>query len=103
MITYDSLKELFYAYGTDGREVIVAQQSSTGQPPTIGPGQAVQYNRKTGEWQIISPGNMEVVDAKTGGRPGPPGEPKVQPPKSTRTPLRLPGRSSIERKSMIGR
>ena len=71
VITYDSLKELFYAYGKDGREVILAQQSSTGQPPSIGPGQAVQYNRKTGEWQVISPGSMEIVDAKTGGRPAP--------------------------------
>src|SRR5439155_733824 len=48
LITYDSSKELFYAYAEEGRSVSIAQQSGSSQPLSGGQSRAVLYNRKTG-------------------------------------------------------
>ena len=79
ILTYDSLNELFYAYGEDGREVTIAQQDGPGQPASVLPGRAVQYNRKTGEKQVIDPRSVQFLDAKTGIGPPPSGPPAPRP------------------------
>ena len=94
ILTYDSLNELFYAYGEEGREVTIAQQAGPGQPASVIPGRAVRYNRKTGESQLFEPRSVSFLDNKTGTRPtlvGPPG-PAPKPAKPARTPYRAPAR-----------
>lgn len=106
VITYDSQKELFYAYAEEGRPVILIEQSSSGQPTTSARGQAMKYNRLTGESQLMTPMSaMEFTQAKTGIRPGPAGEAKIKTPKTPRVGpgLKIPGRSQTERKGMTGR
>jgi hypothetical protein len=105
VITYDSEKGLFYAYGNDGREVMIATQASAGQPFGGGRGRAVQYNRLTGEAQVMEPRNYELVDTRTGTRPVATPDPKVP---NLRTPrvgsgLKLTPRTDKERASMNGR
>ena len=105
VLTYDSFNELFYAYGEEGREVTIAQQSGPGQPALVIPGRAVRYNRKTGESQLIEPRSVRWLDAKTGTRPtlvGPPG-PAPKPGKRPRTPYRAPARKDQERRGFNGR
>src|SRR5207248_764958 len=71
-ITYDSLNDLFYAYGLDGRPVLFAQQGQVGQPFSTSGGRALRYNHKTGESELIVPtGAAQFIDVKTGGRPQP--------------------------------
>ena len=48
MITYDSYKDLVYAYGEDGHPVLYAEQHAAGQPVSSGSAEAVQLNPKTG-------------------------------------------------------
>jgi hypothetical protein len=108
IITYDSQKELFYAYADPerGHTVRIAQQASTSQPVSGGQSQALKYNRLTGESELIQPlGPINFVDARTGIRPGPAPEEKVKPLKPTRIgpPPRLPSNGLIERKSMTGK
>jgi hypothetical protein len=106
VITYDSQKDLFYAYAEGDRAVAVLQQSSPGQQSSSGLMRALKYNRKTGQSEAIRPMSaMEFVDAKSGVRPGPAGEAKS---KKTKTPrigpgLKIPVRSQTERKGMTGR
>ena len=83
-ITYDSLNDLFYAYGLDGRPVLFAQQSTqAGQPSHDRQGRPLlQYNRKTGESELIGPlAGAQLIDAKTGIRPGPACPTEVEDPK----------------------
>ena len=103
-ITYDSLSELFYAYAFEGRKVNIAQQGQLGQPYTTTGGEAVRYNYKTGEGQLIGPTAVQLVDAKTGGRPGlaKPTDFKDDG-KPLRNPYRKPGRSTTERKGFSGK
>ena len=103
VITYDSLKELFYAYGLENHEVVITRQETVGQPVSTGNGEAVEFNRKTGESQIIGAREFQFVDAKSGVRPGPAPESRITPPKPVRAPLVLPGNSTIERRGMNGR
>ena len=55
VIKYDSQKELFYAYAEEGRPVALLRQESLGQPTSDSLGQAVKYNRRTGEKEFINP------------------------------------------------
>ena len=105
ILTYDSLNELFYAYGEEGRQVTIAQQAGPGQPASVVAGRAVRYNRKTGEKQLFEPGSVSLLDNKTGTRPtlvGPPG-PAPKPAKPTRTPYKAPARKDQERRGFNGR
>ena len=68
-ITYDSSKELFYAYG-EFDQVYLVQQKFVGQPPVTTSGRAIKYNRRTGESELIDPKNIQFVDDKFGIRPG---------------------------------
>ncbi|MGE5754455.1 MAG: hypothetical protein ACM35G_01875 [Planctomycetaceae bacterium] len=105
IITYDSLNDLFYAYGTEGREVLIAQQGQVGQPYSTTGGSALRYNHKTGESTLIDPRTVQLVD-KAGGRPQPikPSDlPKEKEPKSSRAPFKKQGSSTTERKGFNGR
>jgi hypothetical protein len=68
-ITYDSGTSLFYAYGEEGKDILIAQQGQPGQPASVAPGQAMWYNMKTGQSQMLDPRSMSFIDAKTGKRP----------------------------------
>jgi hypothetical protein len=103
VITYDSQKELFYAYANPGNRVLIAQQASVGTTASYTGGTAVQYNRRSGEKQIADPSEFQIVDAKTGVRFQPWPDPKILPQKPVRTPFRLPGRTSNERRGFNGR
>jgi len=103
-LTYDSAKDLFYAYGENGHYVLLAQQGQAGQPATVVPGRTVMYNLKTGASQIIDPQSAKLIDAKTGFRPQP------SKPKDDFIKPRLPNRQrfknnpgSIERKGFNSR
>jgi len=103
IITYDSQSSLLYAYGEDGRDIVIAQQDHIGQAPTLAPGRTWSYNLKTSESQLADPKSIAFLDAKTGYRPAPetPITEKVKP--------RIPPRkafinrsNSIERKGYTG-
>lgn len=98
--TYDSTKDLYYAYGDDDRKIFLSQQNGPGQPNSQSSGSAVRYNHRTGEAQIDNPLALQLVD-KTGSRPRPPAKPKPAPPKKFRK-LNPPSRNSVERKGMQG-
>lgn len=98
--TYDSTKNLYYAYGDDGREVLLAQQNGPGQEASHSSGKAVRYNHATGEAEIDQPGAMQMVD-KGGVRPKAPPKPKPPPPKRYRK-LIQPSRNSVERRGEQG-
>jgi hypothetical protein len=102
-VTYDSLKELFSAYGEEGRQVLLVQVKTPGLPGTNVPGDAAWYNRKTGEAQVVDPKSIQLVDLKTGIRPGPVPipEPKRVYPKPL-VPIKPPNRTYYERKGFNG-
>jgi hypothetical protein len=101
-ITYDSAKELFYAYG-ELDQVYLVQQKFAGQPATTASGNTVWYNRRTGESVVDDPKTVQFVDDKFGIRPGrsvmPP---EVKKPKKPLTPFHGPGRSHFDRKGFNG-
>jgi hypothetical protein len=98
-ITYDSLFDLFYAYGEEGRDVLIGQQEHIGQPSTVAQGTAVRFNAKTGESELIDPKTVALVDVRTGYRPVAAKAPdtKTKPRRQPRTQFRNL-RGSIERK-----
>ncbi len=103
VITYDSYKDLMYAYGEHGRSVYFADQHAPGQPASQGSGRAVQFNPKTGASNVIDSDSMMMLDRKTGVRPTEVGapDPYAKPKKKTRRPFRLPP-ANIERRNFTG-
>jgi hypothetical protein len=103
VITYDSLKDLIYATGEEGRPVQVVQQSGPGQPGSTTRAEAVRVNPKTGEANAIGPNVIQLLDAKTGARPRPvePPDPNAKPPQTPKPFYRTP-RSSTERRGFTG-
>jgi hypothetical protein len=71
VITYDTYKDLFYAYGEQGRSVIFGDQHAPGQDASFGSGKAVQFNPKTGQANGIDSNSWSALDKKTGVRPAP--------------------------------
>lgn len=69
VITYDSLNDLIYANGLEGRPVQIVQQAGIGQPGSPLRVAAVRMNPKTGAADVIDPQALQLVDAKTGVRP----------------------------------
>jgi hypothetical protein len=102
-ITYDSIKDLVYVYGSEGGVTIV-DQDGAGQPFSATRGQAVMFNRRSGQMQMIDPRNALIVDPRSGIRatpenpPAPPAAP-VRPPRSIRN---FP-QNDKERRSFNGR
>jgi hypothetical protein len=102
-ITYDSMKDLVYVYGSEGGVTIV-DQDGAGQPFSATRGQAVMFNRKSGQVQMIDPRNALIVDPRSGIRavpetpPAPPAPP-ARPPRMIRN---FP-QNDKERRSFNGR
>jgi hypothetical protein len=90
-VTFDSAKSLFYAYGDDGRDVVIAQQAGVGQGASNMQGRAAWYNNKTGEAQIVEPKTFALLDQNTGKRPAP--LPPASPDLELKRPKRLPFRN----------
>lgn len=103
-ITFDSEKQLFWAYGEGGRPVVVAQQEQVGLGFSNLTGRAAVYNHQTGQARVIEPSGLQILDARTGIRPGPvsatPEVAKPQLPK--RRPLRNPAGNLNDRKGFRG-
>jgi len=104
VITYDSLNDLIYANGQEGRLVQVVQQVGLGQPGSPMRAEAVRFNPKTGAADVIGPQVVQMLDRRTGTRPTPvpPPDPNAKPPKTPKTPYRPP-LNNIERKGFTGR
>jgi hypothetical protein len=101
-ITYDSAKELFYAYG-ELDQVYFVQQKFFGQPASTATGRTLWYNRRTGESEVNNPNVVQFVDDKFGMRPGwAKPRPEVKKPKKPLAPFRGPGRAHFERKGFNG-
>ncbi len=101
-ITYDSTKELFYAYGELDQAYLV-QQKFNGQPALFASGDAIWYNRKTGESQVVDPKSFQFVDHKFGARPTRNAvKEELKKGKKQLAPLRGPGRAHFERKGFNG-
>lgn len=103
-ITYDSLYDLFYAYGEDGRDVLIAQQDQVGQPSSVAQGRAAMYNARDGQSRLIEPKSMQLIDSRYGSRPKPvkPADETVKPKLPKRQGFRNP-RGVTERKDFTGR
>ncbi len=103
VITYDSEKDLVYAFGENGRGVIYAQQLATGQPDTQGLAKAVSLNPKTGVARFAENSTIQFVDQNSGSRPHiasivDPDFKKKKPPKKG---FRIQS-SSVERRGFTG-
>ena len=103
VITYDSYKDLIYAYGENGRNVIFAEQYAPGQPTSPGSSKAVQLNPKTGMIHLVNSDTLRMLDKKTGTRPIRDREidPNPVKPKKPKKPFKLPTQNQ-ERKGFTG-
>ena len=103
VITYDSEKDLIYAYGQGGRGVIYAQQHAAGQPATSGSARAVQLNPKTGAAHFVDNTSVQLIDKNSGVRPtaATPTDPDFKKKKPPKKGFRIsPG--SVERRGFTG-
>jgi hypothetical protein len=98
--TFDSTKDLYYAYADDGHKVLLSHASGPGQPPSNNVGTALRYNRRTGESEVDTPLAFQLFD-KAGARPVAPKKPNPAPPKRYRK-LNNPSRNNVERKGFGG-
>ena len=103
VITYDSQKDLVYAYGEDGHGVNFAQQHAAGQPFSSSSSKAMQLNPKTGEVHVIDSDTIQLIDKNTGIRPSAakPIDPYAKKPKKAKKPFKLPT-MNIERRGFTG-
>jgi len=103
VITYDSYKDLIYAYGEQGRQVLVAQQYAPLQPATRSSARAWQFNPKTHASYAVDSSTVMMVDKKTGTRPTAAKalDPNAKPPKKKKQQYRL-APSNIERRGFTG-
>jgi len=103
VITYDSEKDLIYAFGEEGRGVTYGQQYAPGQPATQGTAKAMRLNPKTGAMHFIDSSSIQMIDKNTGVRPAPatPVDPDARTKKPLRKPLRLPV-GNVERRGFTG-
>jgi len=103
VITYDSYKDLIYAYGEQGRQVLVAQQYAPLQPVNRASARAWQFNPKTRASYAVDSSTVMMVDKKTGTRPTAAKalDPNAKPPKKRKQQFRLPP-SNIERRGFTG-
>ena len=70
VITYDSEKDLVYAFGEGRRGVTYADQIASGQPYTQGLAKAVRFNPKTGAARFVENASVQLIDKNSGARPG---------------------------------
>ncbi len=103
VVTYDSYKDLIYAYGENGRGVVFAQQYAVGQPAAPSYARAVQLNPKTGGSHLIDSSTLQSIDQRTGVRPtrlsppAPAGKAKKKP----KAPFKVPS-NNYERRGFTG-
>ena len=106
VVTYDSLAQLTYVYGTEG-EVSIVNQDGQGQPFTSGRGRAIRLNNRTGEKTLLEPSGFAFVDPKSTLRATAAGPAAVASTTPKRKPIRMPvrptPRSDIERRGFNGR
>ncbi|MFI5455416.1 MAG: hypothetical protein ACHRXM_08180 [Isosphaerales bacterium] len=103
VITYDSEKDLIYAFGEEGRGVSYGQQHATGQPSSLGTAKAMRLNPKTGAMHLIDNASVQLIDKNTGVRPvaANPVDPDAKVKKPPRRPFRLPA-GNVERRGFTG-
>jgi hypothetical protein len=103
VITYDSFKDLVYAYGEDGHSVLFAEQHAAGQQMSNGSSEAVQLNPKTGGIRVINSNTVALIDKNTGYRPTAtgPDDPYAKKKKSLKRPFTLPT-ANLERRGWTG-
>jgi hypothetical protein len=103
VITYDSYKDLVYAYGEDGHSVLFAEQHAAGLPISPGSAEAVQLNPKTGGIRLINSNTVGMIDKNTGYRPtaSTPDDPYAKKKKKIKTPFKLPT-MNVERRGWTG-
>ena len=104
VITYNSTNDLFYAYGEDGHQVTITQQTGLGQPGSPTRQQAVKYHPKTGAFDAVNPQYISFIDGRTGLRPkavaAP--DPEAKPKKPVKPAIR-PRVPPMEKKGFTGR
>ena len=102
-ITYDSEKDLVYAYAEGQRGIIYAQQHAAGQPSSLGSAKAWEYNPKTGATHFVDNASIQMIDKNTGVRPGAatPTDPDAKPKKPAKRPFKLPS-NNLERRGFTG-
>jgi hypothetical protein len=103
VITYESEKDLVYAYGEGGRGVSYAQQRAAGQPASQGTARALRYHPKSGSMDLLDNSSIQLIDKNTGARPVAadafdPDMKKKKPPKKG---FRVPA-SNLERRGFTG-
>jgi len=103
VITYDSEKDLVYAFGEEGRGVSYGEQRAAGQPSSLGTAKAMRLNPKTGAAHFIDNDSVQLIDKSTGIRPveAKPVDPDARAKKPARRPFRLPS-GNIERRGFTG-
>jgi hypothetical protein len=103
VITYDSYKDLVYAYGEEGHSVNYAEQHAAGQPTSPGSAKAVQLNPKTGGIHLIDSDTIGMIDKNTGYRPSAatPDDPYPKKKKKVKKPYSLPT-MNLERRGFTG-
>jgi hypothetical protein len=103
VITYDSEKDLIYAFGQGGRGVIYAQQHAAGQPSTSGSAKAVQLHPKTGAARFIDNTSVQLIDKNSGARPvaATATDPDFKPKKPPRKGFRI-APNNVERRGFTG-
>ncbi len=103
VITYDSYKDLVYAYGENGHSVNFAEQHSAGLDISPGAARAVQLNPKTGNINIIDAETIQLLDKNTGYRPSAakPIDPYDIKKKKPKKPFKLPT-MNVERRGFTG-
>ena len=69
VITYDSEKDLVYAYGEGGRPVSYAEQYANGQPFSAGTAKAIRLNPKSGAFHFTENATIQIIDKNSGVRP----------------------------------
>jgi hypothetical protein len=103
VITYDSYKDLVYAYGEEGHSVGYAKQHAAGQPTSPGSAKAVQLNPKTGSIHLTDSDTIGLLDQNTGYRPtaATPDDPYAKKKKKIKKPFKLPT-MNVERRGFTG-
>jgi hypothetical protein len=103
VITYDSHKDLVYAYGEDGHNVGFAQQHEAGQPLTRGSAKAVQLNPKSGGMHLTDADTIGLIDKNTGYRPSAAqsDDPYAKKKKKIKRPFKVPT-MNVERRGFTG-
>ena len=103
IITYDSEKDLVFALGEGGRNVLYAQQQAAGQPTTQGAARAVRFNPKTGAADFFDNSSIQLIDKNSGARPvaATPTDPDFKKKKPPKRGFKIPS-NNIERRGFTG-